>query len=123
MRAFRVVGAGVLTILAAACQQSKSANPLSPDIAGPIPGVSISAPRNLEPFVGQQIEATEQPLNFLIENPSSSGVRPLKLQFQLAADANFQQLVHRDRERRGGRTTEQHEDPVLRLQAREDVVA
>jgi hypothetical protein len=94
MRAFRVVGVGVLAILAAACQQSKSANPLSPDIAGPIPGVSISAPRNLEPFVGQQIEATQQPLNFLIENPSSSGVRPLKLQFQLASDANFQQVVH-----------------------------
>jgi hypothetical protein len=94
MRVLRVVGVGVLAILAAACQQNKSANPLSPDIAGPIPGVSITAPKNLEPFVGQQIEATQQPLNFLIENASTSGVRPLALQFQLASDANFQQVLH-----------------------------
>jgi hypothetical protein len=61
---------GALAFAAAACQQSKSANPLSPDVAGPIPGVTITAPRNLEPFVGQQIEATQQPLTFLIENAS-----------------------------------------------------
>jgi hypothetical protein len=30
--------------LLAACQTSKSANPLSPSVAGPIPGVEISAP-------------------------------------------------------------------------------
>jgi hypothetical protein len=94
MRAIRLVGAGVLAIAAAACQQEKSANPLSPDVAGPIPGVSITAPRNLEPFAGQEIEATEQPLNFLIENGGTTGVRPLKMQFQLAADANFQQVLH-----------------------------
>ncbi len=108
MRACGVVGVGVLALVAAACQQTKSANPLSPDVAGPIPGVAITAPRNLEPFVGQQIEATQQPLDFLIENASTSGVRPLSLQFQLSADANFQSVLHQaDRVAPGanGRTT------------------
>ncbi len=108
MRGCGVVGVGVLALVAAACQQTKSANPLSPDVAGPIPGVAITAPRNLEPFVGQQIEATQQPLDFLIENASTSGVRPLSLQFQLSADANFQSILHQaDRVAPGanGRTT------------------
>ena len=94
MRVCGVVGVGVLALAAAACQQSKSANPLSPDIAGPIPGVNITAPKALEPAVGQQIEATQQPLDFLIENASTSGLRPLSMQFQLAADPNFQSILH-----------------------------
>ncbi len=94
MSVVRAVGIGLLTLLAAACQQTKTANPLSPDIAGPIPGVAITAPKPLEPFVGQALESAQQPLNFLIENAGSSGVRPLFLQFQLAADAGFSQILH-----------------------------
>ena len=108
MYAVRAVGIGLLALLATACQQTKSANPLSPDIAGPIPGVAITAPKPLEPFVGQTIEATQQPLAFLIENAGSSGVRPLFLQFQLAADNAFSQVLHQvDRISPGanGRTT------------------
>lgn len=94
MRVVRAVIVGLAAVVAAACQQSKSANPLSPDIAGPIPGVSITATKALEPFAGQTLETTQQPFTFLIENGSSSGVRPLYLQFQLASDAGFQQVVH-----------------------------
>ncbi len=94
MSVVRAVGIGLLALLAAACQQSKTANPLSPDIAGPIPGVAITAPKPLEPFVGQALESTQQPLNFLIENAGTSGVRPLFLQFQLAGDAAFSQVLH-----------------------------
>jgi hypothetical protein len=47
MRVLRSVGAGLLALIVAGCQQSKSANPLSPDVAGPIAGVTISAPKNL----------------------------------------------------------------------------
>jgi len=94
MYARRAVGVGLLALLAAGCQQSKSANPLSPDIAGPIPGVAITAPKPLEPFVGQALLSTQQPLDFLIENPATSGVRPLSLQFQLAADAGFGEVLH-----------------------------
>lgn len=94
MRLVRAVSWSLVAMLAAACQQSKSANPLSPDIAGPIPGVNISAPKALEPFANQTLESAQQPFTFLIENGSSSGVRPLFLQFQLASDAGFQSVVH-----------------------------
>lgn len=90
----RAVGLGLVALVAAGCQQSKSANPLSPDIAGPIPGVSITAPKPLEPAVGQTLESTQQPFRFLIENASTSGLRPLFLQFQLASDSAFQTIVH-----------------------------
>ena len=108
MSVVRAVGLGLAALIAAGCQQSKSANPLSPDIAGPIPGVSITAPKPLEPAVGQTLETSQQPFTFLIENASTSGVRPLYLQFQLAADAGFQTIAHSvDRIEPGpnGRTT------------------
>lgn len=94
MRVVRVAVLGLVAVMAAACQQSKSANPLSPDIAGAIPGVTITAPKPLEPYAGQTLETSQQPVTFLIENGSSSGVRPLVMQFQLASDAGFQQIVH-----------------------------
>ncbi len=90
----RAVGIGLVALVAAGCQQTKSANPLSPDIAGPIPGVAITSPKPLEPGVGQTLETTQQPFTFLIENAGTSGVRPLYLQFQLASDAGFQTVVH-----------------------------
>ena len=46
----------------AGCQQTKSANPLSPAIAGPIAGVTITPPRMLEPTNGRSILDTEQPV-------------------------------------------------------------
>ncbi len=108
MSVVKAVGIGLAALVAAGCQQTKSANPLSPDIAGPIPGVSITSPRALEPAVGQTLETTQQPFNFLIENAGTSGVRPLYLQFHLASDAGFQTIVHNaDRIEPGpnGRTT------------------
>jgi hypothetical protein len=77
-----------------ACETRKSANPLSPDIAGPIPGVSITAPKPLEPGVGQQVVADGRPQTLLIENAGTSGQRELFLQVDIAAEATFQQLVH-----------------------------
>jgi hypothetical protein len=77
-----------------ACETRKSANPLSPDIAGPIPGISITAPKPLEPGMGQQVVADGTPQTLLIENAGTSGPRELFLQVDVAADATFQQLVH-----------------------------
>ena len=94
MYAVRAIGIGLLALLATGCQQTKSANPLSPDIAGPIPGVAITAPKPLEPSAGQALESTQQPLDFLIENPGTNGARPLFLEFQLAGDAQFSQVLH-----------------------------
>lgn len=72
-----------------ACTFSKSENPLSPTVAGPIPGVDISAPRALEPAAGAMIAGTSQPLTLLLENAFTNGQRPLNYVFEVATDAGF----------------------------------
>jgi len=76
----------------AACTASKSSNPLSPEVAGPIPGVEITAPKTLEPS-SVKIPVDQQPVTLLAENAGSSGVRPLSYVFQVAADAAFSNIV------------------------------
>jgi hypothetical protein len=96
MNRFRSISLAVLcaTLATAACERAKSSNPLSPDVAGPIPGVSIGAPTPLEPPQGGQVVKNGEPVTLLLENTSTSGQRPLHLQLQVAVDANFGQLVH-----------------------------
>lgn len=78
------------TLLAASsCAVDKSENPLSPTLAGPIPGVEISAPKPLEPGTGALIPGDKQPLTLLIENAYSTGPRPLNYLFEVATDAGF----------------------------------
>ena len=81
-----------LALLITACETSKSSNPLSPTVAGPIPGVNISAPKPLEPN-GTQVAADRQPLTLLIENAASNGARPLSYDFEVALDAAFTNMV------------------------------
>ena len=76
-----------------ACEVTKTENPLSPSVAGPIPGVEISAPKPLEPASGAQIAGDKQPITLLIENSSSNGVRPLNYAFEVAGDTNFNNMV------------------------------
>jgi hypothetical protein len=76
------------------CAQAKSANPLSPSVAGPIPGVDISAPQTLEPAPGAEIVQSGDPVRLLIQNPTTSGERPLWLSIELAGDTAFQQVLH-----------------------------
>ena len=76
-----------------ACEVTKTENPLSPSVAGPIPGVEISAPKLLEPASGAQIAGDKQPITLLIENSSSNGVRPLNYAFEVAGDSNFNNMV------------------------------
>src|SRR6478736_4611541 len=82
-----------MACLAVACEVSKSDNPLSPTIAGPIPGVNISAPKALEPAAGAMIAGNAQPLTLLLENASSTGPRPLNYVFEVATDAGFANKV------------------------------
>lgn len=82
-----------LVVSAAACEVTKTENPLSPSVAGPIPGVNISAPKLLEPASGAQIAGDKQPITLLIENSSSNGVRPLNYSFEVAGDSNFNNKV------------------------------
>ncbi len=85
-----------LILLTAACGQEKSRNPLSPLIAGPIAGVSITAPVLLEPQSQQEFPVAQQPLTLLIENASSNGERPVRYHFQLATDALFLTPIHQN---------------------------
>jgi len=76
-----------------ACQVSKSSNPLSPTVAGPIPGVNITAPKPVDPTVGSRIAVDSQPLTLTVENASTSGVRPLSYLFEVATDSSFNNKV------------------------------
>jgi len=82
----------VSTAALAACEQVKSSNPLSPDIAGPIAGVNISVPQLMTPAQGAQI-ALGQPVSVVVQNATTNGVRPLSYEFDLAADAAFQTIL------------------------------
>jgi len=80
---------GVLLLTLAACEAKKSSNPLSPSVAGPIPGVVISAPVLLEPAQGFKFKESEQPIRLVIQNATTSGVRPLTYSFEVASDSTF----------------------------------
>src|SRR4051812_39682799 len=84
-----VIGAVVGALLSGACEAKKSSNPLSPTVAGPIPGVEITVPIPLEPQSGSRIPVEKQPITFLIQNAGTSGVRPLSYTFEIAVDAEF----------------------------------
>src|SRR5216684_545204 len=97
------------------CQVSKSSNPLSAFVAGPIPGVSISTPKPLDPTGGAKIAVDKQPLTLVVENASTSGVRPLSYAFEVATDAGFTNKVFvRDAiaPGSGGRTSLRLPDPL-----------
>lgn len=83
----------VLLLPLGACEAQKSSSPLSPSVAGPIPGVQISAPKLLEPAQGFRYRESEQPIKLLIENASSTGVRPVTYMFEVATDTEFSTKV------------------------------
>jgi hypothetical protein len=92
----RLPGAIVALIAAGAvcgCEVSKSSNPLSPSVAGPIPGVNITVPKVLLPAAGTKIAVDQQPVTLMVENAATNGVRPLTYAFDVATDANFTNLV------------------------------
>lgn len=82
-----------LFIGAAACETAKSANPLSPTIAGPMEGVTITPPKLLEPLANQQIRDKDQPFTVVIENAASTSPRPYVMRVQVATDINFSTVV------------------------------
>lgn len=84
---------GIALVALGACESSKSSNPLSPSVAGPIPGVSITAPKPIQPGSGATIDATAQPLTLLIANANTTGVRPLTYQVEVALDNGFANKV------------------------------
>jgi hypothetical protein len=78
------------------CSGEKSENPLSPDVAAPIPGIVISAPAAIEPPVGAQFTASTEQTTLVLQNATTNGQRPLWMELDVAADATFQSMVHQD---------------------------
>lgn len=86
--------AAVLLSSLAGCEAQKSSNPLSPSVAGPIAGVDITAPKLLEPAQGFKYKESQQPIKLVIENATTTGVRPITYMFEVAADAEFNSKVY-----------------------------
>ena len=90
---FRAVAVSALVLsaaLVAGCTGlSKSENPLSPTVAGPIPGVNIGQPVPLDPKDGRNIEVANQPITLVLANAGTNGVRPLSYTFEVATDTGF----------------------------------
>jgi hypothetical protein len=82
----------VLTWTAAGCTK-KSSNPLAPTVAGPIGGVSITAPKPLEPQ-NQATMPANAPVTLLFESATTTGERPITQELQVALDPEFSQRVH-----------------------------
>lgn len=78
-----------LLVSAACVGSSKSSNPLSPTIAGPIPGVGITAPIVVAPSVDALVNTNTQPITLQVANAETTGVRPLSYRFEIASDSNF----------------------------------
>src|SRR5947209_8036507 len=90
MRSYvRLSACGLLLLATAGCQTSKSASPTAPTVAGPIAGVTISAPVLLQPAQGFKFKESEQPIQLIVQNATTSGVRALTYTFEVAADTGF----------------------------------
>jgi len=114
-RVGQALGSLVAVLSLVGCEAAKSANPTAPSIAGPIPGVAITAPKPLEPSAGTTLTFNAEPPTLLIENAGSSGVRALWLQVEVGTDAGFQQVVHsadRLTPGDGGRTSYRLPEPL-----------
>lgn len=94
MKRFNVFVTLVFVVAAAGgCEVVKPENPLAPTVAGPIPGVAITAPGIAQPNDGTRIKVENQPITLMVANSSTTGVRPLSYRFQVAADKGFTNVV------------------------------
>jgi hypothetical protein len=84
---------GLLLLSLGACQTSKSSTPTAPTVAGPIPGVNISAPVLLEPSQGFKFKESEQPIRLVVQNATTNGQRPLTYTFEVSSDSGFASKV------------------------------
>src|SRR3954466_12257796 len=84
---------GLLLLALGGCQTSKSSSPTAPTVAGPIAGVSISAPVLLEPSQGFRFKESEQPIKLVVQNATTNGVRALTYTFEVASDSGFSSKV------------------------------
>jgi len=92
----RVLFAGLIVVAVGSTSgcvdAEKSSHPLAPTVAGPIPGVSITAPSPMQP-VNTKVAVDQQPLTLMIGNSATNGVRPLSYEFDIAIDNKFANTV------------------------------
>jgi hypothetical protein len=88
-----LLAATLLVLGTAAGCTKKSENPLSPSVAGPIGGVSITAPKLLEPLHQSSFPAGTA-VALLFESATTTGDRPITQQIEVALDPEFAQRVH-----------------------------
>ena len=79
----------ILAVAALACESSKSENPTSPSVAGPIAGVSLTTPALLEPPANRQYAVADLPVKLTIQNSTTTGQRAVTYTFEVATDAAF----------------------------------
>ena len=88
----RFAAAALAAVALSGCAAEKSRNPLSPNVAGPIAGVSISPPTPVNPVNGAEVLNTA-PVRLVFNNASSNGERPFWYVVELASDAGFTNKV------------------------------
>ena len=79
--------------LIAGCEQTKSSNPLSPFIAGPMAGITIDPPGPVTPTPATEIPFPQQPITLTVNNAFSNGPRPVSYVFEISIDPNFGNTV------------------------------
>jgi hypothetical protein len=93
IRTTQLLGLGFAAALIGGCEARKSENPLSPNVAGPIAGVSITVPAPLSPVNGTEV-LNNTPLRLTFANSSTNGVRPLWYIVELASDSSFSSKLY-----------------------------
>ncbi|MBA2302752.1 MAG: hypothetical protein H0W08_08970 [Acidobacteria bacterium] len=89
----RLSAAVLAAVVAAGCEATKSETPTSPNVAGPIAGIGITAPGVKSPTHGNNISNTE-PLRLTWEQSTTNGVRSLWYSVEMAVDREFAQRVY-----------------------------
>lgn len=85
--------AGLASVAGCSDVIQKSANPLSPTIAGALDGVTFTAPVNVQPVQNAQIKYTDQPVTFAFDAATSTSPRPFTMHLQIASDYPFEHVV------------------------------
>lgn len=94
MRKLTPITFALAAFAATGCTLTKSENPLSPSVAGPIAGVNITAPSPVTPRDGVRIFSDQQPITLTLNNAATSGARPISYLFELAGDAGFANMIY-----------------------------
>ena len=77
----------------AGCETEGSRNPLSPFIAGPIEGVTISPPSAATPINGLLIRVGDQPIQLTFSRAISNSERPFSYEVQVSRSDTFSGLA------------------------------